>query len=154
MCIHALVVSKWLNRYAPPNARSHDLSRKNSRFGSNHGARLHSRVIAKPNLPANHRVVFDGDAAADSSLSGDYNTRTDIAVVADMDHVVEFGSLPDPGSTKCRTVHAGVRSELDIILDHNSSDLRKLVIAHRISHVSKTVRADADGGMQNHSITD
>ena len=47
-----------------------------------------------------------------------------------------------------------VRAELDVVLDHHRADLRKLVIALVVAHVTKSVRADANGRMQDDAIAD
>ena len=45
-------------------------------------------MIAKTNLPANHGVVFDHNAATYPGLSSNHHPFTDVAVMSNVDHVV------------------------------------------------------------------
>src|SRR6188474_3366449 len=95
MRVHAFVLVQWLDWYSPPNTGTHDLPRQYSRFRSDDRAFLHARVIAESHLSANHGVVFDHDTAADSRLRRNHDALANVAVVPDVDHVVELRSTPD-----------------------------------------------------------
>jgi hypothetical protein len=111
-------------------------------------------VIAEANLPADHTIIFYGDAAANSSLRRNYHALTNVAVVADVNHVVELGPLSYSRAAKGASIHGRVRTQLHIIFDNDRADLRKFVVAHLIAHIAKTICADDDAGVKNHSIAD
>src|SRR4051812_24384275 len=104
-------------------------------------------MVPETNLPADYSVVFDHHTAADSRLRRNHNALADVAVVADVDHVVELRAAPDARATERRAIDAGVRAELNVVFDHNGSDLWKLVIAVIVPHVTKTVRTEASSSM-------
>src|SRR5438128_105438 len=152
MSIQALIFIQRLNRDAPPNSRSNNLAGQDAGFRSNDGAALHANMVAKADLPANHAIVFDGDAAADAGLAGDYHALADVAVVADMDEVIELCAAANSCASQSGPIDAGIRTQLDIIFDHHGANLGKLMMALFVTHVSKTISADDDSGMQNHAI--
>src|SRR5712691_5868164 len=90
--IQTLVFIQRLNGDSPPNSRTYDFAWKYAGLRSNHGAALHANVIAKADLSANHAIVFDRHAAADTGLRRDHNPLANVAVVADVDHVVDLSA--------------------------------------------------------------
>ena len=86
-----------------------------------------TRVIAKTNLSADNHVVLDHDTAANARLRRDDDAFADVAVVAHMDHVVEFRAAAD-ARVQRGAIDAGVRAHFDVVFDHDRSDLRKLLI--------------------------
>jgi hypothetical protein len=69
-----------------------------------------------------------------------------------MDHVVEFRAAAYSSLAQRGAIDAGVRAELDVVFDNNRPNLRKLVITQIAAHVTKTIRANANTGMQNDSV--
>src|SRR5438270_1883873 len=90
--VQPFVFIKRLNRDAPPHTGADNLPRQNARLRSDDRAALHANMITESDLPANHAIVFDCDAATDSRLRGDDDALADIAVVPDVNHVIELCS--------------------------------------------------------------
>ena len=110
-------------------------------------------MITKSDLAANHAVILDGNAATNTGLGSDNYSLADVAVVTYMDQVIELRSPPYPSLSQGRTIHARMRTYLDIVFDHYRSYLRKLVIAHVVPHITKAVRANTYSGVKNNAIT-
>src|SRR4051812_11262063 len=99
MSIQSFVLIEWLNRNSPPHSRSHNFPGEDACFRSNHGAAQHANMIAEAHLSADHAIIFDGDAAADAGLRRDHHALANIAVVTDVDHVIELRALADARTT-------------------------------------------------------
>src|SRR5206468_12138347 len=93
--IQTFVFVQWLNRNPPPNTGTHDLAGEYSRLRANHRAALHPNMIAKAHLSANNAIIFDRHAAADARWCGNDYALTNVAVVTDMDHIVELCAFAD-----------------------------------------------------------
>src|SRR5215470_787517 len=78
-------------RRTPDNLTGADnFRRQDSTSGAQHRARFDARLIADPNLPADHGVILYDDPAGKASLSRDYNVLSDAAVVPHMHHVIDL----------------------------------------------------------------
>ena len=154
MGIQTFVFFQRLNWNSPPYPGADNFPRQNARLRSNHGPALHANVIAESYLAADNAVVFDNDAAADAGLPGNDNALADIAVVTDVNQVVEFRAPADARTAQRSAIHTGVRAQLDLVFDHYGADLREFMVALVVAHKAKPVRADHHAGMQNHSIPD
>src|ERR1041385_3022061 len=137
MRIHPFIFRKRLHGYSPPTTRAHNLARQYSSFRSNNCPTLHSRVITEPNLPTNHSIVFDYNATTNSRLRCDHYPLPDVAVVTNVNHVIDLRPAPNSRPPQSRTVHTSVRSQLHIIFDHDCANLWKLVIARSEEHTSE-----------------
>jgi hypothetical protein len=111
-------------------------------------------VIPKTNLSADHRVVFDHDAAADPRLRRNHDAFADVAVVTDVNHVVELRTASDARATQCGAIDASVRAELNILFDHDRADLRKFLVAVIVANISKAIGSEANARVQNYAIAD
>ena len=111
-------------------------------------------MIAETHLAADDAIIFDRDAAADPGLRGNHHACADIAVVSDMDHIVQLGSFSNPSATERAAIDSRVGAQLDVVFDDDRADLRKFVVTHVSAHISKTVSANDNSGMQNHAVTD
>src|SRR5258705_1394266 len=152
--VHSLVIRQRLNWNSPPYSRPHDLAEKNAGIGTTTRSILHPSVIAKANLSTNHRVVFNHHTAADARLSSDHHALTNVAVVTYVNHVVQFGAAADASATESRAIHARVGSELDVVFNDHGADLRKLVVAHVISHIAKTIGPNTNANVENHAVAE
>src|SRR5262249_9601561 len=92
--------------------------------------------------------------ATDSSLSSDYYSFTNVAVVTNVNHVVELCSSTDSCATKCRAINARVSSKFHIVFNDYRADLWKLMITHSIAHVTESVCANADSSVKDDVVTD
>ena len=111
-------------------------------------------MIAKTNLAADDAVIFDRDTAANPGLRGNHYALSDVAVVSDMDHVVELRSFTNSRTTERATIDSRVRAQLDVVFDNYCANLRKLMITHVIANITKAVGANDNACVQNDSVAD
>src|SRR4051812_17578485 len=111
-------------------------------------------------MPRNHCIATEHAvfaypcAAGDSSAPGYRRMRTDMAVVADLDLIVEFHAFFDDCIVQRSTVDGGVCANLDIIADDDAADLWNFEPASFIHRHAKTICANDYAGMQNHALSD
>jgi hypothetical protein len=98
--------------------------RQNASLASNHRSGFYAGVIADADLPSHDNIVFDGDAAGEAGLSGDYNVLPDLTVVADVDQVIDFCAATDAGFVERAAVDGGVGPDFDIVFNDETADLR------------------------------
>ena len=65
----------------------------------------------------------------------------DLAVVADVDHVVQLRAIAYNGCSQRPPVDAGVGTDFHVVADFDRTDLRKLLIVVLFQRISKTVGA-------------
>src|SRR5437588_5756423 len=152
MRVQAFVIIERLNRNSPPHAGTDNLPRQNARLRAYHRAALHADVVAESDLTANHAVIFNRHAAADSGLRRDHHPLSNVAVMTDMNHIIEFRAASDSRSSQRAPIDAGVRAQLNIIFNDDRTDLRKFVIAQVAAHVPEPIGADDNPRVENHSI--
>src|SRR4030095_8467824 len=104
---------------------------------------LHARVITESNLTANNCIIFDYYASTDSGLRSNNDTFANVAIMAHVDHVIEFSSLPASCTTYACPIYTRLRTEFNIILDNDRADLWELVITHLITNIAEAVSTNA-----------
>src|SRR5262249_5738490 len=102
----------------------------------------------KSDLAADDGIVFDDSAPGDTGLSRDDDAAADLDIVRDLYQVIDFGSGADPRGSQRTTVDRGVASDLDIIFNHNLSNLRKFLVPLSVKNITKSVRTDNHSGVQ------
>src|SRR3954468_2572115 len=106
------------------------------------------RVAAKP-------AIFPYPCAAgDSRASGYSGMGTDMAVVANLDLIVQFHAFFDDGIVQRSTVDGRVCTDLNIIADDDAADLWNFKPASFIHRHAKTICANDYAGMQNDALSD
>src|SRR5215471_14461638 len=75
-------------------------------------------------------------------------------VVADLDQVVDFGSLANDCRPQCPTVDSHIRPNFHIVADYNIADLWDLSMNAIVEHVTKSVRTDYCAGMNANATAD
>src|SRR5438132_12374468 len=111
--VEAFVFVERLNRNSPPHAGTYNLPRQNARLRAYHRAALHTDVVAEPDLPANHAIIFNRHAAADAGLRSNHNPLAKVAVMTDMNQVVDLRAPADARSAQRGAIDAGIRAEFD-----------------------------------------
>src|SRR6266568_7080247 len=153
MRVQAFVFIERLNRNSPPYAGTNNLPRQNARLRADHRATLHTDVIAEPDLPANHAIIFNRHAAADAGLCCNHHPLSNVAVMTDVDHIIQFCSFANACAPQRPAIDARVRAQFDVVFDNDRADLRKFVITHVAANVAEAVGADDYAGMKNDPIT-
>src|SRR5688572_17830018 len=96
----------------------------------------------------------DIGAAGDADAAGDRGVRTDARVVADLDLVVEPGTLLDDRVAEVAAVDGGVGADLDVVADAHRADLRDLDPAALVTGVAEAVGADHRARLQDAARAD
>src|SRR5688572_27041729 len=106
-------------------------------------------------LPAKDDVVFDVGAAGNTHLRRHEDVAANSNTVPDLDEVVDLRALADARFTHCGSIHRGVRTKLDVILDDYRRDLRNLLVsAVAASDKAVPVAADDHAVLQDHPVAD
>ena len=80
--------------------------------------------------------------------------RPDLAVVPNLNQVVEFYALGDARVIERTTVNRSVRADLDVIANLHNANLRKLPVLPFSKGVTESVRANHRAGMNFHAMAD
>src|ERR1039457_4744971 len=91
------ILAHWLCGSSPENnaIAAQDFLGQDSTLAADHGSGFDAGVIADADLASHDDVVFDGDAAREAGLGGDDYVLSDLAVVANVDEVVDLRALAD-----------------------------------------------------------
>ena len=112
-------------------------------------------MSADAHLAAEHHVVFDVRAAGDSDLRRHQHVAADGDAVPDLHEVVDLRAAADARLPDRRTIHGGVRAELDVVFDHHGSDLRDLLVRPvAAADEAVAVAADDHAVLQDDAIAD
>src|SRR5687768_492757 len=111
-------------------------------------------VATHARLTGENAAVLDVRGAGQSYLSHDQTELPNATVVADLNQVVDFRSRADHGVVDASAVDSGVRSDLHIVPDDTSPDMRDLRVLSVSEHVAEPVRPDNRPGMDSHSRSD
>ena len=88
-------------------------------------------------------------------MRDDEHVFPDIAVVCDLDVIVDLGATADTGLVEGRAINGRVRPDLDIVFEHHAAAMRHRRRPPRsVRHIPKTISADHDAGLQDNSISD
>ena len=134
--------------------RAHHLRCENTRARPDDRPWLNAHLIPHADLTADNRVVANSDSAGQAGLGGDYNMLADAAVVANVDPIIELGTLADGRNTQRGTVHTGIGADLNIVPQFHRTDLRNFVIPATRHFEAKAICADDGSGVENRPGTD
>ena len=93
------------------------------------GAYLH--VVADADLAGQNSALADRARAGDAGERDQDRVFADVAVVADVDEVVEFCAAADASFRQCAAVDGAVGADLHVVFDDQCSLLRELRVARR-----------------------
>ncbi len=77
-------------------------------------------------LPRQHGALAHGARAGDSGQRHHDDVLADVAVVADVDEVIDLDAASNARRLKCSAVDGGVGANFDIVFEGECSLLRKL----------------------------
>ena len=112
-------------------------------------------MFADANLSAKHDIFFYRNTAGKACLGGDYHIFSDLAVVANVNQIIDFRASPDAGCVEGSAVDGGVGADLDIVFDFQTSDLRKLFItaSRLVTHIAEAVAAKHCAGVDDYAVS-
>src|SRR6185503_18057993 len=87
-------------------------------------AKVH--VVRDPDLAGEHHVVVDDAASGDADLGRKQDTPSNLDPVSDLHQVVHLGTGADARLAHCRPIDSRIRSDLDVVLNHDAAPLRDL----------------------------
>jgi hypothetical protein len=96
--------------------------------------------------------MADCDSTRKSSLRRNHDMVSDLAIVGDVDHVVELHSVADDGGAQCRPINACVGSDFDVIANLDVPDLWELMPNPIGRNEPKSVSSDHSSRVDDRSI--
>src|SRR5260370_821837 len=111
-------------------------------------------MIANADLPRDYRAFTYGAGTGDAGQCDQDDVFTDIAVMADVDEVVDLGAAANAGFAESAAVDGGVRTDLHLVFNAQRALLWKLRVCAGcgIAYVTEAVRAQHRTGMHHHPI--
>src|SRR5262245_38031463 len=91
---------------------------------------LDHRPVRDAHCPGNDHVIPDLDTAGDARRRHDEATSSYSHIVSDLYQVVDLGAPSNDGIGKGTAINAGVRSDLDLILEDAGALLRHALMPH------------------------
>src|SRR6185503_6715048 len=126
--------------------------------GGNSGKRRNTNAIADGDMVANADLSTKDDkiakdnAAGDADLTGKDAVAADDCVVADLDQIINFAAFSDDSVRNRAPVDRCVGSDLDVILDDHSTQLRRLFVPIGSGSKSEAGAADDGARLDHHAI--
>src|SRR6266446_1329835 len=153
--VEFLELVQGTSRRAPDRlARSNCFSSEDAALSADHGIIFQFAALAETGLPAYHDMFAERARPGQSRLRGNHGVRANLAVVADVDEIVQLHALRDACIIERAAVDRGVRADFDVVANFHDSGLRKFEVLSVTRSVPKTVRADHRAGMNFHAMTD
>src|SRR5580692_6681289 len=102
--------------------------RQDSGLATEEGSLFDLRMIADTDLPADDATITDLGTSRDTDLGRDDDIRSYDIVVADVHQVVQLRTRADHGLVQSSAIDGAIRADLDVVPNHQFTDLRKFVI--------------------------
>ena len=143
----------WVGPESRPKLRPQGRCRK--RLTSKAASRLtDGDVRDDTGARSQHGEILDGDAAAQAGLGNDDAVAADQAVMSDLTEIIDLGSFADDGVAQSAAVDLGARSDLDVVVNDDTPDLRDLDMLLAVGDVAEAVLADMTAGVNHHPVSD
>src|SRR5690242_12776883 len=153
VCVHLFEFAQRTRGRAPHNAAfPHRLAGRDARLSSNHSAIFNSDMIGHTDLTRQSYKVANLGASGNSSLRGNHRVAANPDVVSYLHEVVDLGAFGDPRGSERAAVDRCIRADLNIVLDHQSAKLRKLLLAALGEQVTEPVRPQNGACMQYDTV--
>ena len=118
-----------------------------------HDAFFDAGVFADAHLATEHDVFLDHDAAGEAGLRSNHYIFPNLAVVPDVNQVVDLGAAPDASDFERSTIDGRVRPDLYVISNFQAPYLGKffVVSGRLVADIAEAVAAQHRSGMNNHA---
>src|SRR5262249_57795692 len=103
-----------------------------------------------PRCPRQHHAASNPARARDARLGDDDGVRSDHGIMANLYEVVDLRPLADDGLAERGSIDRDVGPDLDVVLDHDPTDLRDLSVRAPVEHVSEPVPAENTPRVDDH----
>src|SRR5215467_5469812 len=142
-----------LRRKPGPTGASRHVAHHTS-LGAEHRACSDRQVVGNADLATQDDTILDCAAARNADLGNQQAVTPDRDVVADLDEIVDLGSLPDHSVADRPTVDCGIGADLDVVLDDYAPDLGNLVGPARPAHKTEAILSDRATRVNDHTVAD
>ena len=108
-------------------------------------------VLANPDLAPEYRSILNHDAAGKARLRRDDDVFANLAIVTDVNQVVDLRSAPDSGLIERAAIDRCIGPYFNIIFNDQPPNLRKLLVRPRLAipHVPEAIAAQHRPGMHD-----
>src|SRR5438309_10139462 len=112
-------------------------------------------MLANPDLPTTHRSIIHNDAAGKPRLRCDDDIFANVAIVSDVNQVVDLRSAPDSCLIEGAAINGCIGTDFHVIFNHQPSNLRKLLVMPglAITHVTETIAAQHSPGIHDDAVS-
>src|SRR6187549_928095 len=114
----------------------------------------YGQVVANSNPPAHLDMVPNRDRTGNPGERRHHAMAPNLAVVPNLNEVVDLGPFADHGIADRAAVDGRVRADLDIVLDDDPADLRDFPIAGGAGQKAKAILSDAHAPMDHDAVAD
>ena len=123
-------------------------------MAAEHHSFANAGMLANPDLPPEYRSILDDYAAGKAGLRGDNDILADLAIVPDVNQVIDLRSAPDSGLIEGAAIDGRIRPNFHIIFNDQLSNLRKLLVMARlaIAYVTEAIATQHRPGMYDDAI--
>ena len=123
------------------------------RLATDLGAVAYLEMIAQADLPAHDHTVTDVAATTDAHHSGDKAASSNDNIVGDLDKVVDLRSGADACRVEFGTIDTAIRTDLDIIIDDDVSNMRYELRPAVPWNIAESNRTDDRVGLDHNMAT-
>ena len=129
VCEAFQVLTQRTCRYSPNGfSGTHCLPGQNAGFTADDGSCFDPRLFANAGLTADDCVIANNNAAREPGLGRDSDMLPNLAIMANVNQVIELGSISDSRDPQCCPVYTRVRAQFHVIADFNRADLREFFV--------------------------
>ena len=86
-------------------------------LAAEHDSRFNARVFADADLAAEHHAILNSNATGEAGLRGNDDIFADLAIVADVDQVIDFRAAANARFVQRAAIDGRIGSDLDIIFN-------------------------------------
>jgi hypothetical protein len=142
-------------RYAPHGLACADvLPSENAAFTADDRFDCDAGLFSNTGLAADDGVIADRDAAGETGLRSDDDMLADVAIVRDVNEIIELDAVGDAGDAEGRSIDAAVSADLDVVADLDGANLWELFVTVSGQSEAEAIGAENASGMHNDASTD
>src|SRR5262249_33530324 len=118
------------------------------------GALADGHVIGHANACAQDDEVLQRGTPGNPGLSNEHTVPSNHHIVANLNEIVDLGTLADHGVADRPAVDGGTGADLDVVLNDDAPDLRNLKMPACPHQKAEPVLPDAAARMDDHPVSD
>ena len=145
----------FLRRGAPEHASAIRHIAMQPRTGADEGSLPDSQMTRRTGLGHHDRSSTHDRPTGETRLGHDQGVLADVAVVSDLDQIVDLRTPSNARLVQGRAIDGRVRTDFDVVLDDDATAL-----SHRdgtaafIQHIAEPIRAEHDPGLEYDAVPD